>query len=315
MEKNWLVIKSSPIAGRGVFAKRSFKKGEILFKLKGATIKFPSPPSPRIGMNWFNIGPNTWRIMDRGDIWNFLNHSCKPNAILKGTAMVVALRTIKAGEEITIDYSCTEGSSTQWKIHCHCHSPSCRGVIRGIQYLPEKLFRKYQNYIQPFLRKEYLQQKVYVGEKNKKLAVFAKKSIKKGEKLFTVKGPTINYSKAPDYKIGFKWLGLGYNLWMIPLRYNPWWSMRHSCKPNVGLRKKVQVVAMRSIKADEEILIDDSITEADPRWRVRCACGSVQCRKVIRSVQYLPSPIFNKYKAFMPAYFKKVYQAAHKRPQ
>jgi len=304
-----LVVKPSPIAGRGVFAEQDFKKGEIIFKPRGATIKYPSAPDWRIGANWFNVGPNTWRIADRGTLWNFLNHSCEPNAILKGSTAVVALHPIKTSQEVTIDYSSTEASSSQMKMTCHCQSPSCRRVIRSIQYLPEKLFRKYQRYIMPFLRKEYLQQKVYVGQtKNNAPTIFAKRPIKKNEVLFIVKGPIITYSRAPDYKIGFKWLGLGRNLWMIPLRHNPWWTMRHSCEPNVGLRGQTEVVAMRPIKANEEINIDDSVTEADPRWHVKCSCGSKTCRKTIRSIQYLPEKLFKKYKPYIPAFFRQVHK-------
>ena len=161
----------------------------------------------------------------------------------------------------------------------------------------------------PFLRKEYLQQKVYVGElKNKMPAIFAKRLIKKNEVLFIAKGPIITYSRAPNYKIGFKWLGLGRNLWMIPLRHNPWWTMRHSCEPNVGLRGQTKVVAMRPIKANEEINIDDSITEIDPHWHVRCSCGSKTCRKTIRSIQYLPEKLFKKYQPYTPNFFRQVYK-------
>ena len=37
----------------------------------------------------------------------YLNHADKPNAVVRGLS-VFALRTISAGEEVTLDYNCTE---------------------------------------------------------------------------------------------------------------------------------------------------------------------------------------------------------------
>lgn len=234
-----------------------------------------------------------------------------PNSGLKGTTKVVSTRNIKEGEEITIDYSCTEASMSGWKMKmaCGCKTASCRKIIRSIQYLSEDLYHKYEPFIPAFLKKEYERQKVCT-EKNKP-GVFAKRSIKKDEMVFEVIGPIVTYPKPPDYRIGFKWLGISKNTWMIPLRQNPWSSIRHSCSPNVGLRGKNKIVAMRDIAAKEEIMIDDSITEADANWHIACKCKSKTCRKIIRSIQYLPRKLFDQYLPYIPIFFQKVYMAYH----
>jgi len=307
-------IKSSPIAGRGIFAEKNFKMGEIIFLVQGATIKYPFLPDWRIGQDWLNIGPNIWKIAYRDNPWSFINHSCEPNSGLLEKTKVVATSPIAIGEEITIDYSCTEASSSRWKMKCKCASPQCRKTIRTIQFLPENLFKKYQKYIPSFLQKEHLAQKVYEGNTGTGTqTLFAKEKIKKGEILFTVKGPLIHYSKAPHSKIGFRWLGIRKNTWMIPQRENPWRVMRHSCNPNVGLKGQRKAVAMRTIYPHEEIKIDDSITEADPNWKVKCHCESLHCRKEIRSIQYLPKKLFNKYKPFIPKSFQEVYRKSRRR--
>lgn len=306
---NNVIVKSSPISGHGIFASKDIKKGETILNVEGPTIKYPFLPDWRVGMNYLNIGPNMWKIAYRDNPWNFINHSCVPNSGLLGKTKVVAMSSIKEGEEVTIDYSCTEASTSQWKMKCNCSSKECRKLIRSIQFLPAKLFKKYKPYIPKFLQKEYLAQKVYTEQvKNGIYSVFAKDKIKKGVVIFEVQGPTIKYSKAPNPQIGFRWLGIAKNTWIIPQRQNSWWSIRHSCNPNVGLKNKIQVVAMKTILPNEEITIDDSITEADPDWKITCHCLSPHCRKIIRSIAYLPSDLFKKYQPFIPKFFQKVYK-------
>jgi len=64
--------------------------------------------------------------------------------------------------------------------------------------------------------------------------------------------------------------------------------LNHSCNPNSGIRDKVIIVAMRDIERGEEITLDYSITEADRTGKLKCKCGDQNCRKIIRSIQFLP---------------------------
>ncbi len=275
--------------------------------VKGPVIIYPTLPDGRIGSDWMHVGHNAWKIAYHGSPWVFLNHSCRPNAFLKNKSDVVAIRPIKKGTEITLDYSFTEGGQN-WKMKCRCGLPECRKQIRSIQSLPETLFRKYQEYVPSFLQKEYLKQKVYVGKIKSGRTVFVKRLIKKGEILFTVEGPRIRFRKPPKDSIGFKWLGISKNEWCIPFRTNPWFYVRHSCDPNVGLVDKNNVVALKIIEANEEIVVDDSITEAQATWKVKCHCGSKNCRGIIRSIQFLPKKQFKKYLPYIPDYFQKIYK-------
>ena len=71
----------------------------------------------------------------------FLNHSCEPNAGLKDAVTLIAIRDIKAHEEILFDYStCICGD---WIMKCSCGSVSCRGIIGDFKYLPYEIQRKY----------------------------------------------------------------------------------------------------------------------------------------------------------------------------
>lgn len=64
-----------------------------------------------------------------GNGTHYINHSCSPNAfmqILHNRILFLALRDIKPGEEITIDYQSTLHSDDK---RCICGAANCRGTI------------------------------------------------------------------------------------------------------------------------------------------------------------------------------------------
>ncbi|MGD0697385.1 MAG: SET domain-containing protein-lysine N-methyltransferase [Terriglobia bacterium] len=59
----------------------------------------------------------------------FINHSCAPNLvtrIMKGHILYMSLRSIKKGEELTLDYNYDD---TDDMMPCTCGAPNCRGTI------------------------------------------------------------------------------------------------------------------------------------------------------------------------------------------
>lgn len=299
-------IRNSPIQGKGIFASRDIKKNEVLFSAKGPIICYPFLPNYRKGPHWLNVGEKQWLMPLEKTPWRYVNHSCVPNVGLRGKVQVVAMRDLKEGEEILIDYSITE-SHPMWGMKCLCKNASCRKLIRGIRDLPETFYKTYEPYIPVFLKKIYLQDKIHPLNKKSK-GVFAKRSLKKGELIFKVEGPEVHYSFPPNYRVGPTWLAVGKRKWIIPLADSPWNVMRHSCEPNAGMMKRNMVVAMRDIRKDEELTMDDSITEADPLWRKQCACGQKNCRGLIRSIQFLPESLYKKYFPYLPTFTQSVYQ-------
>lgn len=136
-------IKDSKYDGKGIFAKKDIKKGEIIFIIKGQRKKFlidNKESAKMAGMNWVGIGKNEW--IDPQKYCQYFNHSCDPNSYLKGKVTVVALKNIKKGEEITFDYSLNE-SDIFWKLdrECLCGSKKCRKDIRSIQFLSEEEYK------------------------------------------------------------------------------------------------------------------------------------------------------------------------------
>ncbi len=80
-----------------------------------------------------------------------ISHSCEPNCGIKNKTVLVAMRKIKKGEELSYDYDMTENSD--WSMECSCGKPSCRKIIRGYRYLPEEKRKEYNGYISEWLKK------------------------------------------------------------------------------------------------------------------------------------------------------------------
>ncbi len=59
------------------------------------------------------------------------------------------------------------------------------------------------------------------------------------------------------------------------------WHLNHSCNPNVGFDEKWNFVAMRNIKANEELTWDYAFDETNSKFKMKCSCGYEFCRKVI----------------------------------
>ncbi len=139
------------------------------------------------------------------------------------------------------------------------------------------------------------------------LGIFAKVPIRRGETVAIIKGK--RYHKVnktlKDVFMHPDWIGFGEQEWIDPRPPYKYWN--HSCRPNTGIRGRFLITALRDIKKDEEITTDYSIIEPDPRWFLKCACGESVCRRTVRSIEFLPKTLFNKYIPFVPSAFKRLY--------
>ena len=104
-----IYVCTSQIEGMGIRIGDDAKKGEVIFRFKGP-LKFKINQSKEDALanpDWVGVAKDQW--IDPDKPYKFINHSCNPNTGIKGKVTVVALRDIKEGEELTIDYSTIEG--------------------------------------------------------------------------------------------------------------------------------------------------------------------------------------------------------------
>ena len=93
----------------------------------------------------------------------------------------------------------------------------------------------------------------------------------------------------------------------------------HSCEPNCGIKKLINITSMRDIMPNEEIMWDYEMTEdiwTDINSQVYfmdCKCGSSICRKKIGSYRNMPQNIRNKYKGFISEWLTTKYDITPKK--
>jgi len=138
--------------------------------------------------------------------------------------------------------------------------------------------------------------------------IFAKRDIKKDESIALIKGQIVNHFAVDKStsSVGPNWIGIGKNKWIDSKLFD---RINHSCNPNAGIKGSKTVIALRNIEKKEEVFIDYSITEEDILWKLpkKCKCRSKKCRKIIKSIQFLPKKVYNSYLPYIPKYFQKVY--------
>jgi len=83
----------------------------------------------------------------------FLNHSCKPNVGFAGNTVLVAMRDIAPGEELTTDYALFDDHDEVMR--CRCGTRSCRGTISGRDWQRPDLQRKYRDYFSTYLQRRF----------------------------------------------------------------------------------------------------------------------------------------------------------------
>jgi uncharacterized protein len=146
-------VRVSPLAGKGVFAKKIISKGELISVWGGIIYsadeveklakKFPIfNQSPVSVFEGFYIGPINPKDLDDAERFN---HSCNPNAGIRGQIILVARRIIKRDEEICFDYDTTEVSAVPFR--CKCGQKSCRRVIDGSGWKSSVFVEKNRDYL------------------------------------------------------------------------------------------------------------------------------------------------------------------------
>lgn len=144
---NGIVIKDVPNKGRGVFAARNFKQGELVIIGKSVEI-IKTRSMTSLQVNW-----DEHAELDEPAC--VTNHSCNPNLGVKnnehGGYSFYALRDITEGDEVTWDYNTTEYISIAVP-DCHCGAVNCRGKTPGFKFLESELRKRYGEYIGDYLK-------------------------------------------------------------------------------------------------------------------------------------------------------------------
>lgn len=152
MDCNWLTSKAetrvSPGKGHGSFATEHIRRGERVAAFGGWVVDRATlntlPEENRFrsiqidGELFLTSGPEA----DRGD---YVNHSCAPNCGMYGSVIVVAMRDIEPGEELTFDYAMCDTTDYS-EFECRCGADECRGNVTANDWRRPELINRYRGY-------------------------------------------------------------------------------------------------------------------------------------------------------------------------
>lgn len=156
------------IEGRGMFALQPIAKGELVVVWGGdvvTTARFKQLPEYQKRQS-AQVEENFYLVSTKPGPGDYINHCCDANAGLDGQIAVVAMREIKPGEEVCIDYAMCDSTPGE-DFTCSCASPICRHTVTAEDWKLPELQKRYAGYFSP-----YLQHKIdrFLSEQNKGLA-------------------------------------------------------------------------------------------------------------------------------------------------
>lgn len=149
---------------KGVYATSQILKGELIALWGG--IVYSKSEVEKLGADYphflthpvsiyegFYLGPINKTDLDDVEMFN---HSCDPNAGIKGQIVLIARKKIYQGDQICFDYETSEINTETFE--CDCGSSICRKKIDGNSWKDPE-FRKrnkgyFSWYIEEMIRKE-----------------------------------------------------------------------------------------------------------------------------------------------------------------
>jgi uncharacterized protein len=152
-------VRESKIHGRGLFATADIAKYEIVAVKGGHIIDRKtlreevtprlSPVEIQIEDDLF-IAPVTKEERELSMLYS--NHSCDANVGIRGEITLVAMRDIRAGEELTHDWAMTDDDD--YSVECKCGAPKCRQIFTGKDWQRPDLQRRYAGYFSAYLARK-----------------------------------------------------------------------------------------------------------------------------------------------------------------
>jgi SET domain-containing protein len=152
-------VLESKIHGRGLFAIADIAKDEIV-AVKGGRIvdreTLREEITPRLGSVEIQIDDDLFIAPvtdgERELSMLYSNHSCDANLGMRGEITFVAMRDIRAGEELTHDWAMTDDDD--YSVDCKCGAPNCRKTVTGKDWQHPELQKRYAGYFSTYLARK-----------------------------------------------------------------------------------------------------------------------------------------------------------------
>ncbi|MFW9995217.1 MAG: SET domain-containing protein [Candidatus Odinarchaeota archaeon] len=149
-----LEARKRPTKGdHGVYARENVKEGELLLVWGGKVVTEKQLGELALEAQQHSVQIEEGLYLassEQLEPADMVNHSCDPNAWIRGQIVLVARRDIKAGEEVCFDYATTDGSPYD-EFDCTCGATGCRGRVTGNDWQLPELQERYRGYFSFYL--------------------------------------------------------------------------------------------------------------------------------------------------------------------
>ena len=146
-------VNSAGRKGRGIFATSVIPAGTTVAAFGGSIThrdefsvlpEYRRTHSLQIDEDLFLLCP------DEDEPADLFNHSCTPNCGIGGNILLVAMREILEGEELSFDYAMSDADDYDEFI-CECGEIGCRGLITGADWRRPELQRAYEGWFSNYI--------------------------------------------------------------------------------------------------------------------------------------------------------------------
>ena len=143
------------IEGRGMFALQPLAPGDLIAVWGGdvvTTADFKKLPEPQRRQS-AQVEDGFYLVSRKEGPGDFINHCCDANAGLDGQIVIRAMRAIRIGEEVCIDYAMCDSTPDE-DFTCSCGSAICRHTVTGDDWQLPDLQRRYAGYFSPYIQRK-----------------------------------------------------------------------------------------------------------------------------------------------------------------
>jgi len=157
-------LESRPRGGcdQGVFAREAVARGERLAIFGGRVTTIAEDRLYQDQGLDYSLQVDVGHVIgisctEESDDAEHFNHSCEPNAGIKGQIILIAMRDIAAGEEVAFDYAtvlCGDADRVlaDYSFVCTCGKAGCRGTVTAHDWKRPDLRRKYRGWFSWYLQ-------------------------------------------------------------------------------------------------------------------------------------------------------------------
>jgi S-adenosylmethionine decarboxylase len=145
-----LSLKESNINGKGIYAEEKISVGGVVcplfgipYNIRKAKIDYPK--------HSYQISDDT--AIETSNEPGFFNHSCNPNVFINQNWMFEAMKNIKNGEEILVDYATVD--YFEYSFDCSCKSTNCRKRFDGKFSENIEFQKRMSKYFSPYLKERF----------------------------------------------------------------------------------------------------------------------------------------------------------------